>query len=300
MKNKFDLNQIEQDLLDLHHLEEDALKDAEEILNSPDWQPTKYEQFFLPGLRLVGISDKEKCTVQNSGDLHIHTHWSDGEHLEKVLSRAVSLNLDAIAITDHDEIGGALAARKIVHERRLRIAVIPGIEVSSSDGHIGALFVTSPIPAGLRAKETVEIIHRSGGIAVAHHPYSPKWMDILLRQKLGCGDLITEIDFDAIEVTNAVPGRGVKFNLATIEKMHQHHIQIAATGSSDAHLARFIGKGRTYWAGNQGVCSLYDAFRHGFTLGAEGYWKSSEKLSYYRHLTLAIIRNRLKKLGSVN
>jgi hypothetical protein len=297
-KTDIDLSRLEQDLLALHQMEESA--DEPQALDRDVWQPTQYETQFLPGLRLVGIADKSEVILQNSGDLHIHTYWSDGDDLEKVLARAMALNLDAIAITDHDEIGGALLARKIVHERRWHLAVIPGVEISSRDGHIGALFVTRPITAGLGAEETVYMIHQAGGIAVAHHPYSPKWIDWIIRQKLGCGDLIREVGFDAIEATNAVPGRGVKYNIATIEAMRQHHIQIAVTGSSDAHKAHFIGKGRTYWAGNEGVLSLYKAFQHGFTLGAEGYWTTSEKISYYRHLIWAILRNRIRKLGSIN
>jgi len=162
------------------------------------------------------------------------------------------------------------------------------------------LFVTRKIPKGLSAAETVQRIHEAGGVAVAHHPYAPQWIEKILRIKLGCGDLIRSINFDAIEVTNAVPGRGVKYNIQAIEKMREHHIPIAATGSSDAHLAAFVGKGRTYWAGNEGIVSLRQAFDYGLTTGAEAYWKTREKILYYRHLISAVVRNRIRRYASVN
>jgi predicted metal-dependent phosphoesterase TrpH len=298
--HRTELALIEQDLLALRKYEGNAKSGLAAVADADCWQPSDYEKFLLPGLRLVGVENKNEIILQNVADLHIHTQWSDGDKLENVLAQAAKLNLDAIAITDHDEIGGALEARKIVHQRRLHFAVVPGSEISSRDGHIGALFITKKIPAHLSAEETVQQIHDAGGIAVAHHPYSPKWIDKIVRQKLGCGDLIRDIDFDAIEATNAVPGRGVKYNIEVIDKMREHHLNIAVTGSSDAHTARFIGKGKTYWAGNNGIASLYTAFHYGFTQGAEAYWKTSEKFYYYSHLIQALIRNRVQKRGSIN
>ncbi len=299
-KQKPDFNRIERDLKNLSHYEETAQDDYEAVEDLDVWKPTPYEQSFLPGLRLLGISGQKNITLQNTADLHIHTQWSDGDLLARVLEQALSLKLDAIAITDHDEIDGAREARRLVHEKRLRIAVIPGMEISSRDGHIGALFVMKKIPKGLSAGETVDLIHRAGGIAVAHHPYSPKWIDRILNMTLGCGDLIKEVPFDAVEVVNAVPGKGVKYNMQAIAKMRENNVRIAVTGSSDAHRAQFVGKGKTYWAGNEGIVSLYKAFEYGFTQGAEGYWKTSEKISYYQHLIISVIKNKFKKFGSVN
>jgi len=233
-------------------------------------------------------------------DLHLHTQWSDGDDLERVLDQALATGLDAIAITDHDEIGGAFEARRLVHERRLPLAIVPGTEISSLEGHIGALFVMKTFPKGLPAAETVDLIHEAGGIAVAHHPYSPPWLNKVLRVQLGCGDLIKSIPFDAIECTNAVPGSGVKYNIAAIDAMRRQHISVAVTGGSDAHVAAFVGKGKTYYGGNEGILSLYHSLLLGFTRGAEGYWKTREKVYYYMRLINSMVRNMIKKAGSVN
>jgi len=299
-RTEIDLEQYEEDFLKLQEYEDAAMENLEQAGGMERWYPTEYERRYLPGLRLAGIRKKDRIILQNMADLHIHTQWSDGDDLEKVLAQALEMRLDAIAITDHDEIGGALEARRLVHERRLPLAIVPGTEVSSAEGHIGALFVSRTIPRDLPARETVRLIHEAGGIAVAHHPYSPRWLDFLCRCRLGCGDLIKEVPFDAIECTNAVPGSGVRYNIAAIEAMRREHIMVAVTGGSDAHNARFVGKGRTYYGGNEGIASLRRSLLYGFTEGAEGYWKTREKAFYYMTLLRNMIRNALKGNASVN
>ncbi len=284
----------------LEPFEANAVEDLRRVEGLDRWEPTAYEERYLPGLRLAGIEDKEGACLQNVADLHMHTQWSDGDDLDRVLAAAQAEQLDVIAITDHDEIEGALEARRRVHERRLKVAVIPGVEVSSKDGHIGALFVTRPIQKGLSAAETVDRIHEAGGLAIAHHPFVPPLIEKLLRVKLGCRDLLHSVPFDAIECTNAVPGYGRAYNMAAWKALRQRSVRIGMTGSSDAHSARLVGKGRTYFAGNRGVRSLHSAIRNGFVHGAEGYWTLSESLHYRWTLAKAIVRNALRRRGSVN
>ncbi|MCB9882522.1 MAG: PHP domain-containing protein [Planctomycetes bacterium] len=293
------LDRYVRDLEELARFEELAEDGLDRVESKPVWVPTPYEERYLPGLRLAGL-DPRTVSLQNQADLHVHTHYSDGDDLDRVLARAEALQLDAIAITDHDTVEGALEARRRVHARRSKLAIIPGVEVSSKDGHIGALFVTRDIEPGLTARETVDRIHAMGGIAVAHHPYAPRLIEWLLGEKLGCGDLIREVPFDAIECTNAVPGYGSRFNVQTIQAMQRNHVRVAVTGSSDAHRARFIGKGRTYYAGNCGVSSLKHGLELGFTRGAEGYWKFREKVAYRWMLIRAVFRNVLLRRKSVN
>ncbi len=297
---RIDLEQYEIDFERLREYEKDPMGDLKKVESFSKWKPTRYEQYYLPGLRLAGIREKKRIILQNTADLHVHTEWSDGDNLDKVLEAAIKAGLDAIAITDHDEIEGAFEARRRVHERRLPIAIVPGCEVSSRDGHIGALFVMRKFPKGLSAEETVKLIHEAGGIAVAHHPYSPEWINRIYRVRLGCGDLIKKIPFDAIECTNAVPGQGVKYNIAAIEAMKREHINVAVTGGSDAHIAEFVGKGRTYYAGNEGILSLKNSLIYGFTRGAEAYWKTREKLYYYMRFLRSITINIVRRFESVN
>ena len=80
-------------------------------------------------------------------DLHVHTNFSkDGESsVEEILERADEIGLDVIAITDHDTVEGAKKALLFM----TRVLVIPGIEVSTKQGHLIVLGVTEVIPAGL-------------------------------------------------------------------------------------------------------------------------------------------------------
>ena len=75
-------------------------------------------------------------------DLHLHTMASDGTATAlTMLERAEAEGLDVIAITDHDRIDAALAARAASSARKMRVQVIIGEEVSTLQGHLLALFI---------------------------------------------------------------------------------------------------------------------------------------------------------------
>lgn len=96
-------------------------------------------------------------------DLHIHTtHSFDGtatvaatlEHVVRCTS------LDLVAITDHDAIDGALLAVDLAP--RYGIHVVPGIEISTAEGHLLALYVTRLIPRGLSLARTLDLVGEQG------------------------------------------------------------------------------------------------------------------------------------------
>jgi predicted metal-dependent phosphoesterase TrpH len=117
-------------------------------------------------------------------DLHLHSTYSpDGEMRPADLVRtAVAKGLNGIALTDHNTTRG------------LKEAVIPGMEVSSREGHIIALGSETPVAAGLEVAETVDRIRAAGGLPVASHPF---------RRFTGVGeDCIRSARFEALEVLN--------------------------------------------------------------------------------------------------
>ena len=164
---------------------------------------------------------------QFSADLHVHSTYSKDSLItpKDLVYYAKKRGLDAVAVTDHDQLEGA---RKIAKETDFLI--IPGMEVSSSDGHIVALNVQELIPKGLSAIETVERIHKAGGVAVACHPY------VYFK---GClKDKVTGT-FDAVEVINsrAFPfKRSVKKAEETAKKLGL--VRVAGT---DSHYGPQIG-----------------------------------------------------------
>jgi ANTAR domain/PHP domain len=50
-------------------------------------------------------------------DLHVHSSWSDGAQAPQTLVKRAAKRLDVLAITDHDEIRGALVARQFARAR---------------------------------------------------------------------------------------------------------------------------------------------------------------------------------------
>jgi len=253
------------------------------------WEATPYEVCYLPALRRIGLPSPEGVVLQGMADMHVHTEASDGGPIDEVLARAVEIGLDVIAVTDHDTVDGAIEARRRAHLERLPIAVVPGVEVSSADGHIGALFVTRSIPKGLSALETIRAIHEAGGLAVAHHPFVPRILEWACGTKLGMGAAFLDLPLDAVEVTNAVPGGGCRYNIATRELVRRHGSTMGLTGGSDAHHPSDVGKGLTFFAGDDGVVSLRRALEAGATRAAEAYWTTTEKVLYYLRLAWRLV-----------
>jgi predicted metal-dependent phosphoesterase TrpH len=160
-------------------------------------------------------------------DMHVHTLYSRGDGLaspEEVIHAAERRGLCGVAITDHDTMDGYRAACAIPTS----LALIPGCEVSSADGHILSYFVSSPVPPGLSADETIRAIRAQGGLAVASHP--------LDRRRHGVGERAFSLPFDAIEVRN---GHNVSTNAETERRARL--AGIPCIGGTDAHLAREVG-----------------------------------------------------------
>src|SRR5262245_65524190 len=105
-------------------------------------------------------------------DLHVHTLWSDGAQRPEEVVAVAAERVDVVAITDHDEIRGALRARDFARERpELGVDVVVGEEISTLNGHLLGLFLEERVPPGLTALETSGEIHAQGGLAVAAHTF---------------------------------------------------------------------------------------------------------------------------------
>lgn len=183
-----------------------------------------------------------------AADLHIHTTYSwDGTcTIQAALKQAShEMGLDVIAITDHDEIEGALRARDIAW--KYNIEVVVGSEVSTLDGHLLCLYIQKKIPADLPLEETVRMVRDQGGLCIAAHPGArgvPSLKALRLAQALAHRDVAETLV--GIEAFNA----GLVFqsdNRKAIELAWD--LRLTATGNSDAHLAWMIGMGATSFAG---------------------------------------------------
>lgn len=110
-------------------------------------------------------------------ELHCHSNLSKREIVvveglntpEELVRHAKKLRLGALAITDHDQIEGALRAKKL--EKKYGVVVITGEEVTTKSGHLMALGISELVKPGMSVRETIDAIHGQGGVAVATHPF---------------------------------------------------------------------------------------------------------------------------------
>jgi predicted metal-dependent phosphoesterase TrpH len=165
--------------------------------------------------------------MQVKADLHVHTIYSHDSLItpKDLVFYAKKRGLTAVAITDHNTIEGAL---KIAKETDFLI--IPGIEVSSRNGHIVGINLQEPVQKGLSPDETVDKIHEAGGIAVACHPFA------FFKGSLGKH---TSAKFDAIETINA---SAFLFNRSTKKAQEvADRFGLSRVAGSDAHYGPAVG-----------------------------------------------------------
>jgi predicted metal-dependent phosphoesterase TrpH len=142
--------------------------------------------------------------------------------------------LTHLAITDHDRIEGALAARDAAHPE---LTIVIGQEVRTTTGDLIALFVEKPIPVGLAPAEAAQAIREQGGAVGLAHPYDrfragagrPGWEDELER-------LLPLLDYIETWNSRLMVGDG---NRRAAELAHAHGLPGAAV--SDAHTLLEVG-----------------------------------------------------------
>lgn len=168
----------------------------------------------------------------------LHTHTREGSHDGGLTDDSIATmlsngsGLQAVAVTDHNELGQALKLQQELGPR-----IIVGEEVSTTDGHLIGLFLKEVIPKGLSAIATATAIREQNGLVYVPHPFEA-------GRRKGLGLAVIETMVDMIDIVEGPNGRALKrsFDRQALKWAQQHHLPIAA--GSDAHGRS--GWGRTY------------------------------------------------------
>ena len=222
-----------------------------------------------------------------SVELHAHSSLSHDGHdpVELLLEQAAAVGLDALAVTDHDELDASLEAAELAPE--FGLVGIPGMEVSSAAGHVLAFGVSDPVPPGLSFEETLDHIHAQGGIAVVPHPFQSSRHGV--AAKVGREEIATA---DAIEVYNSrlLTGRANR----KAERFALGH-GLPMTAGSDAHISEMVGQAITeVGTDERSAEAILDAIAAGRTsvVGSRTPWRIS-----FRQAAGGAKRRFLRSLG---
>jgi glycosyltransferase involved in cell wall biosynthesis len=187
-------------------------------------------------------------------DLHMHTDHSHdcATPVEVLLASARAQGLGAIAVTDHNEVSGALEAAAKAADYGVKVIV--GEEVKTAhQGEVIGLFLTEKIPRGLTLAETVAEIRRQGGVVYVPHPFDrmhavPDYEHLL--------DVVEDVD--AIEVYNPRVAIG-SFNEEAARFAAKY--RILAGAGSDAHVTQGLGSVRVRMPDFDGPEEFLEALR---------------------------------------
>jgi len=170
-------------------------------------------------------------------ELHCHTAYSmDGlMSFDSLRRTAEAVGLDALAITDHDTIEGALEFQRRAGASVLPLRLIAGEERTLDDGsHLIGLFLQRTIESRDLAG-AIRALEDQGGLCLIPHPFRRK--DGLFRDGLDC--------------LKWFAGRVAGFELFSAKSSHEEnrraaellaHTHLAPFGGSDAHYECDLGE----------------------------------------------------------
>jgi predicted metal-dependent phosphoesterase TrpH len=169
-------------------------------------------------------------------DCHCHTVFSRDccTSLPALIARCERVGLGCLAVTDHNEIEGALRVRD-----RARFRVIVGEEIFTAEGEVIGLFLESRIPPRLPFRETLLRIKAQGGVVYLPHPISGIRRSQLSRE-------VMEANADLLDVVERFNARNLlvaEHEARWLDGFIAAH-GLAAGAASDAHSPWEIGNVR--------------------------------------------------------
>lgn len=175
-------------------------------------------------------------------DLHTHTSFSsDGvASPEDLIEVARSKGLHGLAVTDHNTCDAVeyYLRKGLMREDGQPVdgfLIMPGVEVTTAEGHLLCIGATLPNLKGHPAAEVCRMIHERGGLAIPPHPYD------LFRAGIRRA-VLDDLEIDAIEVFNAATTLR-RYNRYAYEYARERGLPM--TASSDAHHEAAVGTAYT-------------------------------------------------------
>jgi ABC-type lipoprotein export system ATPase subunit len=224
---------------------------------------------------LQEIQNESNGALFRRADLHIHSFGEDGSYdvtdasmtPEGIVDTAITERLDLIAITDHNNIANVRQALKYADGKSL--LVVPGVELSTPQGHLLVYFETADqlqrffgkltisddrkachntIPQCLRFAEEFNgfgicaHIELDSGLEKAH----PKF-DAFKQEVFNCSNLL------GLEITNAANGAWFSHDDTDVNRRNcvvtrcatlglEAGVDLAKVLSSDAHTLNALGR----------------------------------------------------------
>ncbi len=167
-------------------------------------------------------------------DLHVHSSRSPDSRLslEAIVAQLPYAGLKGFALTDHNTVSG-LRELGALRDRQPNLLLIPGVEVSTREGHLLAYGVSECPPPHRPVLETLDWVRDHGGEPVLAHPF---------RLNHGVGRRVaSEAPVHTIEVRN---GHNSELQNLKAELLAARR-SLGATGGSDVHELRDLGRAFT-------------------------------------------------------
>ncbi|RLG63858.1 hypothetical protein DRN89_03165 [archaeon] len=184
-------------------------------------------------------------------DLHVHTKYSDGDSLERIIYYARRCNLNGLAITDHNTIKGALSIAKLTRD----LIIMPGIELKTDVGHVLLLGVKEKPSKTMDYIELYEWSMENNIIIVLAHPVATLWRTLSRIR------VLERYKPHAIEVLNSTYPL---YSVATkLSEFIAKSLGLSGVAGSDAHRAYQVGLCFTLINSNPEVEDVLESIRRG-------------------------------------
>ena len=190
-------------------------------------------------------------------DLHVHSIHSPDSRLtlDEIAARLPYVGLKGFAITDHNSV----TAHRVLPSLRDRypgLLIVPGVEVSTHEGHLLVYGISELPPPRRPIAETLEWAKSRGGITVLAHPR--RWVHGV-GKRIASTAPVTSIE--SLNGHTSAVGNA-KAELAAAQR------HLGTTGGSDAHELADLGRAYTEFPPEiNSVDGLLETILRGHTAG---------------------------------